>query len=177
MPGKPRIRSIETIAKSRLFRIEEMHLTFSNGAERVCERMIGDYPNSVIIAPFLDNETLLMIREYSAAIERYELTLPKGLVDEGEDFLTSANRELQEEIGYRAEKLDYICPLTIAPGYINHTSHVIRASELTPSKLVGDEPEELEVVPCNIGDIAAIISREDVTDARTIATLHLVSNS
>jgi len=176
MPSKPRIRQVRTIAESRLFRIEEMHLTFSNGVERVYERMVGEYPDSVIIAPFLDNETLLMIREYSAAIEDYELTLPKGLVDNGEDFLDAANRELQEEIGHRAERLDYIAPLTIAPGYINHTSHVIRATGLIASKLPGDEPEELEIVPCKINDISSIIARRDVTDARTIATLYLVSN-
>jgi len=176
MPSKPRIRQVRTIAESRLFRIEEMHLTFSNGVERVYERMVGEYPDSVIIAPFLDNETLLMIREYSAAIEDYELTLPKGLVDNGEDFLDAANRELQEEIGHRAERLDYIAPLTIAPGYINHTSHVIRATGLIASKLPGDEPEELEIVPCKINDISRIIARRDVTDARTIATLYLVSN-
>jgi ADP-ribose diphosphatase len=117
-----------------------------------------------------------MIREYSAAIEDYELTLPKGLVDNGEDFLDAANRELQEEIGHRAERLDYIAPLTIAPGYINHTSHVIRATGLIASKLPGDEPEELEIVPCKINDISSIIARRDVTDARTIATLYLVSN-
>jgi ADP-ribose diphosphatase len=169
MPSKPRIRLVRTIAESRLFRIEEMHLTFSNGVERVYERMVGEYPDSVIIAPFLDNETLLMIREYSAAIEDYELTLPKGLVDNGEDFLHAANRELQEEIGY-------IAPLTIAPGYINHTSHVIRATGLTASRLPGDEPEALEIVPCRISDINGIIARRDVTDARTIATLYLVSN-
>lgn len=175
MPAKPRIRSTRTIAQSRLFRIEEMHLTFSNGVERVYERMVGDYPDSVIIAPFLDNETLLMIREYSAAIDAYELTLPKGLVDSGEDFLQAANRELQEEVGYRADNLDYLCPLTIAPGYINHTSHLIRATGLSESKLPGDEPEELEIVPCRIGDIDRIVAREDVTDARTIATLYLAA--
>ncbi|MEJ2308199.1 MAG: ADP compounds hydrolase NudE [Gammaproteobacteria bacterium] len=175
MPAKPRIRSVETIAESRLFRIEELHLTFSNGVERVYERMVGDYPDSVIIAPFLDNETLLMIREYSAAIDAYELTLPKGLVDDGEDFFEAANRELQEEIGYRAGNLDYLCPLRIAPGYIDHTSHVIRATGLSPSRLPGDEPEALEIIPCSIGDIDDIIAREDVTDARTIATLYLVN--
>jgi ADP-ribose diphosphatase len=175
MPAKPRIRSIETIAQSRLFRIEEMHLTFSNGVERVYERMVGDYPDSVIIAPFLDNETLLMIREYSAAIDDYELTLPKGLVDSGEDFLEAANRELQEEIGYRAGELEYLCPLTIAPGYINHTSHIILATDLNESKLPGDEPEELEIVPCSIGDIDKIVARKDVTDARTIATIYLTA--
>ena len=175
MPSKPRIRSIETVAESRLFRIEELHLTFSNGVERVYERMVGDYPDSVIIAPFLDDDTLLMIREYSAAIDDYELTLPKGLVDNGETFREAANRELQEEIGYRAANLDYLCPLTIAPGYINHTSHVIRATGLSHSKLPGDEPEALEIVPCRIGDLQSIVAREDVTDARTIATLYLVT--
>ena len=175
MPTKPHIRSVRTIAESRLFRIEELHLTFSNGIERVYERMVGEYPDSVIIAPFLDNETLLMIREYSAAIDDYELTLPKGLVDRGEDFLQAANRELQEEIGYKADQLDYIAPLTIAPGYINHTSHVIRATGLTASRLPGDEPEVLEIVPCKIADINDIVARSDVTDARTIATLYLVS--
>jgi ADP-ribose diphosphatase len=177
VPRKPTIDSVRELSHSRLFRIEELDLTFSNGAKRTYERVTGNHTESVIITPLLDDDTIIMIREYSAAIEQYELTFPKGLIDDGEEILQAANRELQEETGYAADELRYIMPLSIAPGYIVHTTHMVIALQLIPSRKRGDEPEELELVPCRLSELDKIIANPDVTDARTIAALLYVAHN
>ena len=101
----PQITARKQVAKSRLFAIEQIDLTFSNGVEREYERMPGAGRGAVMIVPMLDQHTMLLVREYCAGTHSYELGFPKGLIDAGESAAEAANRELKEEIGYGAENL------------------------------------------------------------------------
>jgi ADP-ribose diphosphatase len=170
----PQILEVNEVANSSLFKIEKIKLKFSNGVERDFERLKGWPPGVVMIAPFIDNETILLIREYAAGINQYTLSLPKGRVEVGEGLEVAANRELQEEAGYKANKLDLISSLTTSPQYNDTHFHIYVAQDLIPSKLPADEPEPLEIVPWKIKDLPKLLARDDVHEARTIAALFLV---
>ena len=107
LPQKPKILSVETIARSRLFNVESVDLEFSNGVRRVYERMRPSEREAVMIVPILGDD-LLLIREYAVGIESYELGFPKGLIDPGEDVFQAANRELMEEAGFGAEHFTFM---------------------------------------------------------------------
>ena len=92
-PRKPQILGRQRVAQSRLFQIESLDLRFSNGEERQFERLTGADRGAVMIIAMPDPDHVLLIREYAAGFEDYVLTLPKGLVDPGEDIVTAANRE------------------------------------------------------------------------------------
>lgn len=173
MREKPRILNLETLARTRLFHIEQMKLRFANGVETVYERLVGPPPGAVLVVPMLDARTVLLIREYAAGSERYELALPKGRIESGEDPLAAANREIQEEVGYAANNLRQLHSLTVAPGYMRHNTHVVLATDLYPSRLEGDEPEPIEVVPWSLDRLPELIARDDMTEARTIAALYM----
>ena len=174
MPEKPRITGRRIVAKSRLFKVEEMDLQFSNGARRRFERIVGgSAPASVLVVPMLDQDTVLLVREYAAAMDRYELGLPKGLVEQGEDPLDAANREIMEEVGHGAGRLRHLTELTLAPAYIEHRTLVILAQDLYPRRVPGDEPEPLEVVPWRLSEIDNLLQQPDCTEARTFAALYL----
>jgi ADP-ribose diphosphatase len=117
---------------------------------------------------------VLLIREYACGLHTYELGLPKGRLERGEDVLEGANREIKEEIGYGARRLRLVSRLSLAPTYMSHQTHVVLAEDLYPERLPGDEPEELEVVPWKLDDLARLVQREDVTEGRSIAALFLV---
>ena len=170
----PKITKHQDLGASRLFKIEEIHLEFSNGEQRVFERLKNRGFGSVMIVPMLNAKEVLLIREYAAGVERYELGLPKGLVEHEEDILVAANRELQEEVGYAANSLKALKTLTAAPGYLGSEMQVILAEDLMPSKLPGDEPEEIEVIAWSLENLDSLLAREDVTEARSIAALFLV---
>ncbi len=157
-----------------MFRVEQVDLRFSNGVETQYERMIGSAQGAVLIVPLLDANRLLMIKEYCVGVERYELTLPKGKIDPGESILDAANRELQEEVGYAANRLTHLKSVSLAPGYSTHITHIIIAEALYPcASDAGDEPEPLEVVPCKLEQINEIVTRESCTEGRTIAALYM----
>lgn len=174
MSSKPEILNRSIVARSRLFKVEQVDLRFSNGVERQYERMLGSAHGAVLIVPLLDDNRLLMIKEYCVGVERYELTLPKGRIEKGESPIDAANREMQEEIGYAAGKLTLIKSVSLAPGYSTHFTHIVVAEELYPCKSDdGDEPEPLEVVPCELEQINEIVSQDICSEGRTIAALFL----
>ncbi len=173
MPRKPEILKRHTVARSRLFRADELHLRFSNGEERIYEKLCGGGPGAVLIVPVLDDNRVVMIREYAAGIHDYHLALPKGAVDKGETPLEAANRELKEEAGYGARDLRLLKRLTLSPAYMEQGINVVLARDLYPEQLTGDEPEPIEVVTVDFDDLLALSMREEVSEGRTVAALFL----
>lgn len=174
MPNRPKILKQTILAQTRQFRIEALDLEFSNGERRQYERLGRNASSgAVLIVPMLDPETVLLVREYAAGLHRYELGLPKGKLDAGEDMLAAANRELKEEVGYGATTLRHLHKVSLAPAYLEHTIDIILAEDLYPEKLPGDEPEALQVVPWPLKRIDTLLASGECSEARSIAALFL----
>lgn len=169
----PKILASKVAAKSRLFTVESLDLEFSNGEQRVFERMQGSNRGAVMVVPMLDQQTMLLVREYAAGTHSYQLGFPKGLIDPGETSMEAADRELKEEIGYGANRLTELSSLSIAPGYFSASMHILLARDLYPEKLAGDEPEPLDIIPWPIADVERLLSRDDFCEARSVAALFL----
>jgi ADP-ribose diphosphatase len=157
----------------KMLRVEQVDLEFSNGERRTYHRMKPSGLGAVIIVPMLDDETVLLAREYAAGLHHYEIGLPKGRLEKGETILEAAQREMKEEIGYGARNLVELTRLSLAPGYMTHVTYIVLARDLYPEKLDGDEPEELEVVPWPLADLRTLTARDDCTEGRTIAALYI----
>ena len=177
MRKKPKILKIETLATTRVFNIERLDLEFSNGEKRQYERLNPPGNGAVLVIPMLDDDTVVMIYEYSGGTDRYELALTKGKIDAGEAPLDAANRELMEEIGYGSNKLTFLKTMTLAPGYQSNITHIILAQELYEASAEGDEPEPLEVVEHKLSNLEELVYNEDLTEARTIAALYMAKGA
>jgi ADP-ribose diphosphatase len=173
---KPRIVERRSAARTRVFHIEEVDLVFANGARRTYERILGSDRGAVLVAPVHDGE-LHLVREYATGMDRYELTFVKGNVDPGEDILEAANRELKEEIGMGAQRLEHVQSMTTAPGYLRHSTHMVLARELFPSPCDdGDEPEPLQCIRWPIERLDELLGHEEFTDSRSVAALFLLQD-
>lgn len=169
----PTINDRKIVAQSRLFRVEQVDLAFSNGETRTFERMAGSNRGAVMIVPMLNEHTLLLIREYAAGTHSYQLGFPKGLIDAGETPIEAANRELQEEAGYAARELHNIHSVSMAPTFFSASMDIVIARDLYPQSLPGDEPEPLEVIQWPLANAEQLLMREDFVEARCIAALFL----
>lgn len=169
----PQIDSRKIVARSKFFKVEQVDLTFSNGANRQFERMAGSGRGAVMIVPLTDDNHMLLIREYAAGTHSYQLGFPKGLIDPGETAQQAANRELKEEAGYGANSLYNLHKVSMAPTFFNAHMQIVIAQDLYPETLEGDEPEPLEVVKWPCERVDELLSREDFIEARCIAALLL----
>jgi ADP-ribose diphosphatase len=175
MRQKPEIKRVTQLAKSRLFTIQELDLQFSNGTQVQFERIKANAGRAVMVAAITAQNEIILVKEYAAGTERYELQLPKGIVEPDEDSIQAANRELSEETGYAGRELTMLQTLRVSPGYFQHETDLVMATGLFENKLEsGDEPEQPEVVKYPLDDVDELLGRDDFSESRSIAGLLLV---
>lgn len=175
MLDKPIISDVRAVAKSRIFTIEAVDLSFSNGEQRTYERcrMQGFNKGAVLVVPVTAEQELILVKEYAVGFDEYKLTFPKGMIDEGETPEQAANREMQEEAGYKAKTIIYLKTVGISPSYIQNSIQIFLAQDLAPSVLSGDEPELLEVIKWPLAKCAELLSEESFFGALSLAALLL----
>ena len=156
-----------------MFSIESIDLEFSNGERRTFERLPRRGREAVIVCAITERHEIILIREYMAGLHTYELGLPKGSVEPGESLDQAANRELKEETGYGARSFTHLHELSLAPGQMGFSIHALLATDLYVESLPGDEPEPLEVVYWPLAKLDELIFSEDLSEARSIATLKM----
>ena len=169
----PKINKTETLATTRFFKIEALHLEFSTGEQRVYERLPGGATSGVIVVAINANDELMLIREYAAGFHELQLTLPKVAVDQGETLEVAADRELAEEAGFGARDVEFVKCLSIAPGHMGYTINVMFARNLYPKVLLGDEPEPPELVLWPLSRLDELLESDQFNEARAIAALTL----
>lgn len=166
----PRRLREKVIFQTKVFTLKDIDIEFDH--KKVTYQIL-EKPDTSLIVPINEKGELILVREYFYAVDEYQLGLPKGKIDKGHDDLITANKELQEEIGFKAGKLDKLGTVTMSPGYLTQKTHIFLARELTESKLEGDEEETLEVVYYPFDKFEELIDQKELTEARMIAALYL----
>jgi len=171
----PKILKKSSLYKSKLFNINEAKIEFHNET-LTYEIISGTGSGAVLIIPIIDNK-IIFIKEYAAAVDDYMLTLPKGKIDSNETIYQAADRELQEEIGFKSNKMKFIKEVYLAPGYIDHVTYMMLAESLKPSSLIGDEPEDLEIIQVEIPRISTFLEKNKIIDSRVYAAVNYIQNN
>ncbi len=165
----PKILKQKSIFKTKLFNITEADIKFGDKILKY-EIISGTGKGAVLIVPIIGDE-IIFIKEYAAAVDNYMITFPKGKIDDDESIHEAANRELQEEIGYRAKDIKFIKKIYLAPGYINHVTYIMSANDLQASSLLGDEPEMLEQIRVKKDNLQKFLEASEIIDSRVYAAL------
>ncbi len=139
-----------------------------------CDPVLRDvvvHPGAVVVLPILDAQSILMIRNYRYAVEQELWELPAGTREEGESPIETARRELEEETGYRAGRIEPLMEFYTSPGICTERMHAFIARDLTKvgQNLQGDEQIVVERV--GLDEVRAKIMDGDIQDGKTIAVL------
>lgn len=140
---------------------------------RVATREVAEHSNSVCIVPIDHNGDVVLVRQYRTPVKGALLELPAGGVEEGEVSEETVQRELQEEIGYRAGKLQHLSNFWLAPGWCDEYMHTYLATDLIESKLVGDDDENIVVERVSLDRALELIGNGEIEDVKSIAGLLL----
>jgi ADP-ribose diphosphatase len=132
-----------------------------------------DAGSGALIVPIDADGNVLFILEPTIFDGIPVLMLPAGAVDEGETPQESAGRELQEEIGFKAERIELLAELHPMARHARLSNFACLARDLSPSRLQGDEPYELEVRRVPLDDFESLIQSGELRDASVIAALFL----
>lgn len=159
------IESIEAFS-GRLVKLRVDKVRLPNG--RVATREIVVHRGAVAVVPLLEGDRVIMIRQYRQAAGEVLVEIPAGTLEPGEDAAACADRELQEEIGYKARELKLMFRSYLAPGYSTEMLHTYLARGLEPVNADKDADEFIEVVEAPLPDALEMIRTGEIRDAKTI---------
>lgn len=160
---------IERIYDGRLFNLDRVTVILPDGREQ--PREVVRHPGAVALIALDERGDILMVRQYRIAAERVMLEIPAGTLDPAEPPEVCAVRELQEETGFKPGTLQSLHGFFVAPGYTTEYIHLFLATDLSESRLPGDDDEFIEVAHVPLADLLAMIERGDISDGKSIIGL------
>ncbi|HKK51173.1 MAG TPA: NUDIX hydrolase, partial [Myxococcota bacterium] len=133
------------------------------------------HPGAAAVLPFLDARTVLLIRQYRFATGGYLLEVPAGKLDPDEAPEACAARELEEETGYRAGRIERLSSIWTSPGFTDEVIHLFVGRDLERTTQQLDPDEIIELVPLPLADALDRVHRGELTDAKSVAALLLAA--
>jgi ADP-ribose pyrophosphatase len=172
-PGDlPKILNSQKVFAGRVFNVT---VDTVREGEMTYQREVVHHHGSAVIIPVFDDGTVSLVRQYRHPAVRYLLEAPAGTLDDGERPEAGAARELEEELGLVAARLEKLSEFFVSPGFCEEKMWVYLATELSEGKQLLDDDEILEVVRLPIEDALEMITSGEIQDAKTIIGLMLAA--
>src|SRR5947209_14805851 len=173
----PTIQTPEFIDSKKVFsgRVFDVTVDTVREADRTYVREVVHHPGSAVILPAFEDGTIALVRQYRHPAVKYLLELPAGTLNDKERPEEGAARELEEELGVIAGKLEKLCEFFISPGFLSEKMWLYLATELRETEQRLDEDEAIEVVRLPIERALQMITDGEIEDAKTIIGLLLAA--
>ena len=168
-------KEIKRVKRERVYQgtivdVYKDYMEFSNGNHEVWDYI--HHKGAAAVIPVMDDGGLLMVRQYRNALDRFTLELPAGGLDQADEPGRDCSaRELEEETGYRTEKLEYLMSLNTTVAFCDEAIDIFVARNLIPSHQHLDEDEYIEVEAWELKDLMQLIYDGKMTDAKTVAAI------
>jgi ADP-ribose pyrophosphatase len=173
MANTPETLGSELIYKGKVFdiRIDEIR-----EADVEYKREIVVHMGSVVVIPIFEDGTIALVQQYRHAAGKHLLEICAGKLERGEDPEVGARRELEEEIGVRAAKIEKLCEFYVSPGFLTEKMHVFAATGLTNvgQNLGNDELLTVRRLPLSIA--IELVAKGEIEDAKSIVGLIFASD-
>jgi len=174
-PGKVSSRRVYT---GRIIDLDIDTVRFPDGS--IGELEMIRHPGASAVVPFLSEPTgedpqVLLIRQYRYATNSYLYEVPAGRLEPGETPEDCARRELEEETGCRAQRIEALTSIYTTPGFTDEKIHLFAGYGLTTGQVQRDADEFLEVKTMPLTEALAMISRGEIVDGKTIVALLFVA--
>ncbi len=168
-----KVHKTTNLYKGKIFNVVLEKVTLPNGA--VKHREIVRHPGAAATVPFLDDGRVVLIKQYRHAVGDFVWEIPAGTLEPDEAPMACARRELVEETGYEAARLEKLAEILPAPGYTDEHIHIFLATGLRPAEQKLEDDEVLELQPTVLPTALAMVTQGEIRDAKTIAGLWLAS--
>lgn len=163
--------STQPVFQGRLLRVAVDTVRLPDG--NLAEREVVAHPGAVAVLPVLDDGRIVLVAQYRHPVRQILWEVPAGKLDAGEAPDDCVRRELEEETGYRAQCLERLGAVFTAPGFSDEVIHLYRASGLIFAAPRTDADEFIEARVFSPEQIAAMVRRGEICDAKTLNTFYL----
>lgn len=170
MQQAPEILSSRDIYKGKIFDVIESEIRHDDVQYK---REIVIHKGSAVIVPVFEDGTVALVQQYRYAAEKFLLEIPAGTLNKDENPEKAALRELEEEIGVRAARIEKLCEFYVSPGFLTEKMHLFLATELKQSEQHLEDDEILTIERYTFPEAFEQIRSAGVEDAKTIVGLTL----
>jgi ADP-ribose pyrophosphatase len=164
----PELISSEEIYRGRIF---DVTVDTVREGEQTYKREVVHHPGSAAIVAVYDDMTVALVRQYRHAVVRYLLEIPAGTLASPERPEEGAARELEEELGVTASRLEKLSEFFVSPGFVEEKMWVYLATDLTETAQRLEEDEMLEVLRVPFRRALEMVASGEIEDAKTIIGL------
>jgi ADP-ribose pyrophosphatase len=168
----PKILSSQKVFDGRVFNVT---VDIVSEGELTYQREVVHHNGSAVIVPVFDDGTVALVKQYRHPAVRYLLEVPAGTLAKGERPEIGAARELKEELGIVAARLEKLSEFFVSPGFCEEKMWVYLATELSEGEQALEDDEILDVVRLPIADALEMITSGEIQDAKTIIGLMLTA--
>lgn len=141
--------------------------------KKYSKREIVEHPGGVAVIPVASDNSIILVKQYRKAIERFLMEIPAGKLELNEEPRETAIRELKEETGYEAKKIEYLLEFYTSPGFSNEKIYLFLATDLIEGEATPDSGEFIEMEKYNIDDLIKMVERGEIIDSKTIIGINL----
>lgn len=166
--NQPEVLKTEEIYRGRIF---DVSLATVREDGKTYTREIISHPGSAVIVPVFPDETVALVRQYRHPARKYLLEIPAGSLAPDEDPQAGAERELEEEIGVRASRVEKLTEFYVSPGFLSEKMHVFLATDFTESRQNLEEDELLRIERVPLRRCGELIKDGAIEDAKTMIGL------
>ena len=159
----------DILYKAARFRVERVTYDSNDGTRHAKD--IVRHPGAVTIVPLLDDGRICFVENYRAAVAERLVELPAGTLEPPEEPLQTALRELAEETGYRASKIEHLTTLSMSPGILDEKMYVYAATGLVAGEMALEAGEDIRVASHTWDEALAMVRDGRIRDAKTVAAL------
>ncbi|GGG57058.1 NUDIX hydrolase [Paenibacillus radicis (ex Gao et al. 2016)] len=161
--------STESIFDGKIISLQVDTVALPDG--KTATREIVKHPGAAAVMALLDGK-LLVVEQFRKPLEKFQIEIPAGKLDPGEDPAVAAARELEEETGYRAEELKLVSAFYTSPGFADEKLYLYFADKVVPGTLNPDEDEFLQIEAITLEQAEAYIAEGRISDAKTILAVY-----
>jgi len=159
----------ELLLKTKKFNVVRETVRSPGGKEKT--REIVRHPGACVLVPLVDGDRVCLIRNFRVSVNQTLIELPAGTLEPNEPPEETARRELIEETGYRAAKIELLHAFFLSPGILDEKMHLYLAKGLTEGAAAREDEEEIENLVVPWDDAIDMVFRGEIKDAKSIVGL------
>lgn len=159
----------QTVYRGRIVHLDLETVRLPNGVEVTLE--VVHHSGAAAVVPLLPDGRVVLVYQYRHAAGGYIWEVPAGRLEPGEPPEACARRELAEEVGYRAGRLEKLGVILTTPGFCDEAIHLFVARDLDPCPVNHEADEVLEIRPKTMQEAMTMIHRGEIRDAKSVAAL------
>ena len=154
-----------SIFKGRVIDLQIEDVELPNG--KMSTREVVKHPGAVAVIPITRAGKIVLVRQYRKALDKVIVEIPAGKLEKGENPLDSAKRELEEETGYKTEKLEFIISFYTSPGFADELIYLYVTDTLEKGISQTDDDEFLDVIEVTLEEAEQMVKDQTIHDAKT----------